>query len=269
MAIFAECGRRVAARLLSCAAIAVAFAASASAQDRLEFGLMAGGSYYLGEMNPSQQFKDTRPAAGFIARYIVSDRIALKAVAGYFGIAGSYDKSSPDIYSYPHDHAGQFEEGQTEVLRPGDTSFKNGLLDVSVYGEFNFLSFDHFFKKEQTRFSPYLALGLGMTAYSHYLGKDKKRQFILSLPFGFGVKYKLNKLVRLGVEWTFHKTFTDQLECIDNYSETFYPSDPYKNGVHKPTHNNDWFASACVSLTFSMWPRSLVCNDGYNPGRRR
>ncbi len=245
------------------------WANSANAQDRLEFGVMAGGSYYLGEMNPSQQFKKTRPAAAFLARYAYSDRIAFKAVLGYYAIAGAYDDSNLDNYSYPHTSADHtFVEGETEVLRPADAEFKNGLIDASVFCEFNFLSYDYIFKKDQTRFTPYICAGLGYTAYSHYIGNDKKRQFILSLPFGFGVKYKLNKLIRLGAEWTFHKTFTDQLECIQNYKETFYPSDPYKNKVHKPTHNNDWFVSACVSLSFSLWPRSLICRDGFKQGGR-
>ncbi|MCI5777611.1 MAG: DUF6089 family protein [Bacteroidales bacterium] len=254
--------------LLSTVMLVVAMLPSA-AQDRLEFGVMAGGSYYLGEMNPSQQFKKTRPAGAFLARYVYSDRIAFKAVIGYYSIAGSYDDSNLDNYSYPHDKADHaFQDGETQLLRPADTEFKNGIIDASIYCEFNFLSFDHIFHKDKTRFTPYLCAGLGYAAYSHYVCKDKKHQFILSLPFGFGAKYKLNNLVRIGAEWTFHKTFTDQLENIQNYNETFYPSDPYKNGVHKPTHNNDWFVSAGLTLTFSLWPRSLVCRDGFKEGGR-
>lgn len=240
------------------------------AQDRLELGLMAGGSYYLGDMNPSQQFKMTRPAAAFFGRYMASDRVAFRGQVGYYGTAGKYDSKSPDVYSSAvAPSGGGFTEGQTEVVRPLDLEFKNGLIDVSFLGEFNFLSFDHMFRKEQTRFTPYLALGLGCTAYSHYKAGAKKRQFVLSLPFGFGAKYKVNKLLRLGLEWTFHKTFTDDLECVDDMQGSFDPSDPYRNGVHKMTHNNDWFANVCVSVSFSLWPRSLVCQDGYNPERRR
>ena len=62
--------------------------ARSSAQDRLELGLMAGGSYYLGDMNPSQQFKMTRPAAAFFGRYMANDRIAFRGQVGYFAIEG-------------------------------------------------------------------------------------------------------------------------------------------------------------------------------------
>lgn len=68
--------------LLCLGALVVSFwgcALSSVAQDRLELGLFGGGSYYLGEMNPSQQFKKTRPAAGFFARYMANDRIASAA----------------------------------------------------------------------------------------------------------------------------------------------------------------------------------------------
>ncbi len=244
--------------------------ARSSAQDRLELGLMAGGSYYLGDMNPSQQFKMTRPAAAFFGRYMANDRIAFRGQVGYFAIEGRYDDKSTDIYSSAVAPSGaKFEEGQTEVVRPLNCEFKNGLIDVSFLGEFNFLSFDHMFRKEQTRFSPYLALGLGCTAYSHYKADAKKRQFVLSLPFGFGVKYKVNKFLRLGLEWTFHKTFTDEFECVKPEDGTFDPSDPYRNGVHKFTHNNDWFSNLCVAVSISLWPRSLVCNDGFVPGGRK
>lgn len=266
------CGpaRPVSRAVLTLCALLALLPRVSRAQDRLELGLMAGGSYYLGEMNPSQQFKMTRPAAAFFGRYMSNDRIAIRGQVGYYGTAGKYDSKSPDVYSSAvAPSGGGFTEGQTEVVRPLDIEFENGLIDVSCLGEFNFLSFDHMFRKDQTRFTPYLALGLGCTAYSHYRAGAKKRQFVLSLPFGFGAKYKLNKLLRLGVEWTFHKTFTDDLECVDDIQGSFDPSDPYRNGVHKMTHNNDWFANLCVSLSFSLWPRSLVCQDGYNPDRRR
>lgn len=242
----------------------------AMAQDRLELGIMAGGSYYLGEMNPSQQFKMTKPAGIFFARYMMNDRIAFRGQVGYYGIAGEYDESSPDIYSSAvAPSGGGFVEGQTEIVRPTACDFSQGLIDVSALCEFNFMSFDHMFRKDDTRFTPYITLGLGCTAYSHYTNGDKKRQFVLSLPSGLGVKYKLNKYLRLGLEWTFHKTFTDELECVEDLNGTFDPSDPYRNGVHKMTHNNDWFANVCVSLSFSLWPRSLVCRDGFNPDRNR
>ncbi len=251
-------------------AIASMLPARACAQDRLELGLMAGGSYYLGEMNPSRQFKMTRPAAAFFGRYMANDRIAIRGQAGYFGIAGKYDDKSPDVYSSAvTPSGGGFSEGQVELVRPLGCEFNSGLVDVSFLGEFNFLSFDHMFRKEQTRFTPYLALGLGCTAYSRYSEGAKKRQFVLSLPFGLGVKYKVNKYLRLGLEWTFHKTFTDELECVEDLNGTFDPADPYRNGVHKLTHNNDWFSHLCVAVSFSLWPRSLACNDGYLHGGRK
>ncbi len=269
-------------RAVACACVVVALSAvvwlfpslsglsRAAAQDRLELGFMGGGSYYLGDMNPSQQFKMTRPTVSFFGRYMKSDRIAFRAQVGYYGIAGRYDESSPDVYSASLvPNSTPFVEGQVEALRPENCEFSAGLIDVSILGEFNFLSFDHMFRKEETRFTPYLALGLGCTAYPHYSEGAKKSKFTLSLPFGLGVKYKVNKFLRLGLEWTFHKTFTDELECVEDLTGTFDPADPYRNGVHKITHNNDWFSNVCISVSISLWPRSLVCNDGYNPNRRK
>lgn len=241
-----------------------------AAQDRLELGVLAGGSYYIGEMNPSAHFKNTLPAFGFVGRYIFTDRIAVKATVTGNSIKGSYDESSDDVYSYSHPTLPSqgIEEGKPQAIRPGNCSFKNQLVDVSVMGEVNFLSFDHMFRKDQTRFTPYLTLGLGCTTFRHYDDGNKERLFSLSLPFGAGCKFKVNELIRLSLEWTFHKTFTDKLECVEDINGTFDPSDPYRNGVHKLTHNNDWFSAVMFSLSFSMWPRTLVCNDGLRSFRR-
>ncbi len=263
--------RKIPSRLSPClfilaSVIALLFGplVSLCAQDRLELGVSAGASYYLGDMNPSQQFKNSQLSLGIIGRYNFNDRIAAKATVGYNGIKGAYDDSNGDVYSYSHElNSETFSEGQTVSLRPADCDFKNNLIDISVFCEVNFFSFDHMFRKEQTRFTPYLAVGLGCTSFSQYDDNgDKKRKFVLSLPFGIGAKFKVNKLIRLGLDWTFHKTFTDELENVEDITNTFDAADPYKNGISKLTHNNDWFSQLTVSVTFSMWPRKLACNDG-------
>ena len=128
--------------------------------------------------------------------------------------------------------------------------------------EFNFLSYDHIFRKEETNFSPYLAFGLGAASFTIAKERDKEHVFVLSLPFGMGVKYKLNKLLRVGLDWTFHKTFTDKIDAVACSQGMFDPTDPSGNGVRAMTHNNDWFNAVTATLTFSMWPRKLQCNDG-------
>ncbi len=223
------------------------------AQDRIELGGFIGTSYYFGDLNPSRQFYRPHLAIGGIGRYAYSDRLALKATALYGKISGAY---SPDL---------NYKDLRQPAQQIGDPeyAFQNVVGDVSVQAEFNFLSYDHKFISS-TNFTPYLSVGLGTTFYNRKSGDagnlTSKPTFILSLPFGVGVKYKVNKWVRVGAEWSFRKTFVDDLDYegpgdID-------PSDPYGFG-NTVTHNNDWISYAGVYVTISMLKRKSSCNGGY------
>lgn len=233
-------------------------------QDRLELGLLGGISYYNGEYNPSQQFRNPGPAFGFVGRYVFNDRLAAKALVSGNNVRAK-EVGTGDVYAV---WGGapviplKMEEGETDYVRTEAGSFNRYVVGIDALVEFNFLSYDHIFRKDETNFTPYLAVGLGSATFTIDEETDKKRVFVLSLPFGIGVKYKLNKLLRVGLDWTFHKTFTDKIDAVDYRSGVFDPTDPYGNGVHKATHNNDWFNSVTATLTFSMWPRKLKCNDG-------
>jgi len=216
-------------------------------QDKLELGLFLGASYYLGDVNPSQHFKDTRPAIGFIGRYAFSDRLAAKLNVTGARLEGEYP-SGGDVY-LNHD-AKEYE-------------FERTILDLGLTGEFNFMSYDHMFFKNKSRFTPYLTLGLAATCYKSYEEEsDGKQRIVLSLPFGIGAKYKINEWLRVGLEWTMRKTFCDDLDLVGDIRGTIDPSDPYGIGDHTWTHNNDWYSLAGVTVTISMWPRKLECNDG-------
>ncbi len=235
---------RLRAKIVVAAAMLVT-ACAAYSQDKLELGIFAGGSYYMGDLNPMKQFHCTHPAVGGVARYTFTDRLAAKANVIYGKISGDYPWSG-DVY----------------VGDVTDYHFERGLIDIAAMGEFNFRSYDHMFQKDHSRFTPYLTVGVGATSYKRYKNdKDTERVFVISLPFGFGAKYKATQWLRVGLEWTLRKTFADDL---DSYGalETFDPSDPYGFADKRLFHNNDWYSFAGVTLTLSMWPRKLACNDG-------
>lgn len=219
----------------------------ASAQDKMELGLFLGGSYYMGDLNPSQQFKMVRPAFGGVARYSFTDRLAMKGNVVVANLACEYPWSGDKYVNWENGDGYEFDRT---------------IVDVAVMGEFNFMTYDHLFQKH-TNFTPYVTLGVGVTCYKRYGEKEGGKQtFILSLPFGLGAKYKVNKWLRLGLEWTFRKTFVDDLDVMDTNEAKIDPNDPYGFGVHKSTHNNDWYSLCGVTVTMSMWPRKLACNDG-------
>lgn len=255
-------------KLCSRVVIAVMFLMQSTvilSQNRFELGLFGGTSYYMGDLNPSQQFKNSRPAFGLVGRYIFTDRIALKADAVVAGLKGSYPGSG-DIYAAPYDkyHYVVTDEDGTQhtVTKDVEYSFEQNIVDLGAMIELNFMSYDHVFKKE-TRFTPYVTVGLAATAYKRYSNNEEsKPHFVLSLPFGFGAKYKVNKWLRLSLAWTLRKTFTDDLDVTSSTQDNINPSDPYGFGTSKLTHNNDWYSLAGVTVTFSMWPRQVKCSDG-------
>lgn len=217
------------------------------AQDRLELGAFLGTSYYFGDLSNGVPFTNSHLALGGIGRYVFTDRIALKGMALVGNISGDY-------------------HGQDlKYLEETDNnySFNRRIGDVSAQIEFNFMSYDHKFISTTT-FTPYISVGVATTIYNRIdtdiENSEANTSFILSLPFGIGAKYKINKYVRVGAEWTFRKTFVDDLDYIGDGS--INPSDPYGFGESTFTHNNDWISFAGVYVTISMLKRKTRCNDG-------
>jgi hypothetical protein len=93
--------------------------------------------------------------------------------------------------------------------------------------------------------------------------------YSISLPFGFGVKYSVNKFIGIGAEWGLRKTFTDY---IDDVSTTYYldllgkdpalatehelASDPtllHKSGMQRGnSQNKDWYSYAGAFVTVKI-----------------
>ncbi|WP_439181634.1 DUF6089 family protein [Carboxylicivirga taeanensis] len=216
-------------------------------QDRLELGAFVGTSYYFGDLSKGVPFANSHLAFGGIGRYVFTDRVALKGMALLGTISGDY-------------HGQDLKYLQTT---DNNYSFSRSIGDVSAQIEFNFMSYDHKFISTTT-FTPYISAGLATTIYNR-IDTDIENSagntsFILSLPFGIGAKYKINKYVRIGAEWTVRKTFVDDLDYVGPGSVD--PSNPYGFGESTFTHNNDWISFAGVYVTISMLKRKTKCNDG-------
>ncbi|WP_301200012.1 DUF6089 family protein [Plebeiibacterium marinum] len=220
----------------------------AKSQDRIELGVMAGASYYIGDLNPQKQFYKPGFSYGGIARYVLTDRFALKGTASMVRIKGSYPDN--DVL---------FPEGEQTY------SFNRAMGDAALQMEFNFTSYDHPFIGT-TNFTPFISFGLGTTIYKRFStdieNNSEQTVFILSLPIGVGFKYKVNKWVRVGAEWSFRKTFVDDLDYVGN-NLPVNPDDPYGFYQETTLHNNDWYSFAGVSITVSMFRRKTECNSGY------
>lgn len=231
---------------------------TAVAQRYGEIGLFGGGSYYLGDLNPGDQFLMTKPAFGAFLRHNFNERIAVRGGFTYGTLQGD------DLVSKVNPERG--------------LNFTSHVSDISATLELNF--FDYFIGSLRHFVTPYMFAGASVFMYNpkatynagefelHDLstegqGSDypdrkmyKRTQF--AIPFGIGVKYSLNSFMGISASWTMNKTFTDYIDDVS----TTYPktpsiaSDPtlqHKEGMQRgdPTYN-DWYSFLGLSLSIRL-----------------
>jgi hypothetical protein len=217
-------------------------------QERLEGGVFIGTSYYNGDLNPERLFYKPKPAFGVLTRVVINPRLAFTGSLTAIEIEGEYPNN---MVLFP----------SSTIQSRAAYQFKRSLADLSTQFEINLFPYAHPFRKEETRFTPYISGGLAYTIYKRYqddeTGGSENPQFILSLPFGIGVKYKPSDRIHVGLKWSFRKTFVDDLDKMR--SGSIDPSDPYGYNESSNWHNNDWYSFAGVFVTIDLFHRSVSC----------
>lgn len=144
-----------------------------------------------------------------------------------------------------------------------DARFRAGIIEASAVMEFNFL--DYLSGNSEFRFSPYAFFGIGYTyafAKGNTFAYNVSSRYSLGtvvIPFGGGVKYKLNERWTLATELGFRPTFTDYLDKIDSkepviprFQDPINPGEPY--GINfGNAYDKDWyyFLGVTISYTFA------------------
>jgi hypothetical protein len=192
-----------------------------------QFGIFAGTTYYMGEINPSRQFYDPSPSAGLLYKLVLNKRAALGAHVYYAQFKGN-----------DHDFSNEYQQNRA-------VSFSASLLDINATYEFNFLPFE--FNARKTVFSPFLFVGLG---YEYMLQSTYKVSNHFAIPFGVGIKYLASRKMTIGAEWSFRKTFLDNIDGIANPGET-----KYKSSIS----NTDWYSFAGIFITFRLFDHTGDC----------
>lgn len=192
-----------------------------TAQNKIELGGFAGVSYYLGNINPTQQFYSPSIAYGGAVRYVLNDREVLR-----------FQVNDGQLRAADRDFNNEFQQ-QRELL------FSANLLDLNAIYEFNFLPFQY--KERHHSFTPFLFVGLG---FEVILQSTYNIPNHIAVPFGMGLKYLLNKRTTLGCEWSFRKTFLDQIDGVGN---------PGGNQYKSILNNNDWYSFAGFFISFRLF----------------
>lgn len=178
-----------------------------------EFGIFAGTSFYLGELNPTTLFAQPGMAGGFVYRYNLTPRWAFKADFIFSNVSAS-DATTNGGYAR-------------------NLSFFSPITEFSAEAELNF--FKLYNQTRKNRFTPYIFAGitcfsfdpqatLNSTTYElQSLGTegqgliDQPKRYSLTnfaIPFGIGFRFTIGRYFSIGAEWGMRYTFTDYLDDV-------------------------------------------------------
>jgi Domain of unknown function (DUF6089) len=183
----------------------------------LEAGVFVGSANYKGDLAPTIELSEYRPAYGVSLRYNFTRYLSLKTNLIMAQVSGS-DANLQDPRA-----------------RERNLSFRSDVSEISVQGEFSPLGFDILAGKISSPyifagvggflFNPQAAIkgiwydlqplgteGQGMTGYN-----TRYKRFSGNMPVGIGLRFSLNRRVNLGFEFGMRYTFTDYLDDVSKY----------------------------------------------------
>ncbi len=195
-----------------------------------DLGVMAGGAYYFGDINPEMMFYKMSPDLGILYRLNLNPRYSVRMSLQYGWLradGADFDHPLPEL---------------------ANASFSTSFMDWVTQFEFNFLDFTY--DPRHIVISPYVAWGLGMGAF--FGGSRANLEFVL--PVDLGMKFKVSEKIDLGFSWGFRKTFTDE---IDNWTPADYDLMP---GNEKSfLHNNDWYSIVGIFASYKIFYKWEKC----------
>ena len=192
------------------------FAFLAQSQKGYEIGGWLGLSNYFGDLNTNYRLSKPGPAGGFIGRYDINYRMAVKFSANY-GLLRADDADSDN----------SFEKAR-------NLSFKSNVFEGALQYEFHFFPYVH--GSDDHYFTPYLFLGLSGFHFdpkAKYNGSWERLRPLgtegqqvgneyssvgFGLAYGLGLKFDLNYYWSVNIELSARSLFTDYL---DDISETY------------------------------------------------
>ena len=182
---------------------------SANAQ-KIDAGLLMGGSYYYGDVVNELEPTTMRGAVGGFLRYRLGGRFAIKAYGGYNKVSGDDQLS------------------ESEWQRQRNWSFETNILEGSLQLEWNLIEDRNRGRRFANPFIPYLFGGVGMfnfTPKSDYKGQMQSLAPLqlsgvayelnaICIPFGIGARYYVARKFQLGFELGVRYTSTSYIDDI-------------------------------------------------------
>lgn len=190
------------------------------AQRKADIGIFAGTSYYLGDINPARQFYSPSLALGGLFRFNLNPRYSVRGSFYHGGLKGD-DRDFDNLFQSRR-----------------AANFSASVLDATLQFEFNFMPYSTTGKKLD--YSTYVSGGIGVA----FISTSTAFTYKFVVPFGVGCKVNLAKRLSAGVEWGLRKTFYDNIDGLENWS------DPETQGIF---HNYDWYSVAGIFITYKIF----------------
>jgi Domain of unknown function (DUF6089) len=198
---------------------------SLSGQRNSDYGVFAGVSSYLGDINPNRLLYSPLPAGGIFYRYNLHPRQALRTSIFFGGLRAN------DL-----DFKNSFQTARA-------ASFSGTVGEWALQFEFNFLPFTT--QGKLWDYTPYFAAGAGIAFIN-----TTTFTYVPVIPFSFGFKVNIYKNMGLEAEYGFRKTFYDN---FDGLKDLVAQSD------YAWIHNNDWYSFAGIAVTWKIYNKLAGC----------
>ncbi len=216
----------------------------------MEVGATAGASYYIGDINPSKHFLQSKLAYGGSLRYYQNLRWAFRLQYSRFNLISS---------------------DEVAAFRPErNLAFQSKVDDFAFIAEFNF--FDYWTGSNRDIITPYIFAGVSFLSFNStdLQGNVLQQQqnegvayetYSWSIPFGLGVKYSISKRLGATLEWRMHKAFTDYIDDIEGYYLDKPEMQRGNGNSHVLGYNCDWYGilGLTISYRFNL-PNKAVCH---------
>lgn len=185
-------------------------------QKGYELGVLAGASFYVGDLNPNYSLKTPGPSIAVLGRYNFNNRTSIRA-----------DIAAGRLIGKDHLSENAFQKARNLSMR---TDYIDGSIDL----EFNFFPYIH--GSRNYYFTPYVFGGFGFTYYNpkaklgddwHALRPlgtegqnvgDEYAQISPALAYGMGLKFDLTYEWSINAEMSARQMFSDY---IDDVSTTY------------------------------------------------
>ena len=257
-----------------------------------EFGVLFGGTYYLGDLNPSRQFAMTHVGLGGMYRHNFNPHISARINGIFTSVEGN-----DALIKYNEDRNLRFVSNITELSGQFEVNFlpyEPGNLDTP-YSPYIFAGGGIFWFNPQAQFPDTLSNGtiewvwtplrkLGTEGQGTEGYPDKYKPFSHQYLFGIGLKFNISRNITGGIEWGMRRTGTDYLDDVstkypdisvfegsDNYPQAIYFHDRsiMHNGQNAGIQRgdptvNDWYSFAGFFIAFKIKDSTRAKCSAYN-----